>query len=376
MLSYFSNFRIKFFGGARRVDHRRAERAKPPAVARGGPAAPPERESPDDAARRLPNAIPIPIPSPRPPPAAASSGSSGYCAFWIERIESVRGLSPTAAAAAVRDAIRAAPPPHRPPEDDARLFAAAGGRALPYGDVAAWLRLRDAAPDAPRTLDPAVARFWRDRLGPPPRPSGADAADWSSRCRATALEAARVGREFGPGHRRRARGASRRRAGVFALCRVPRSPDPLHRSDPAAAAEPIPQPSAPARWPEQVADDPRPAAPRRSPATVPARPPSARRSPPASVPVSVPVSAGVGFALGGLVGGVVGGFKAGIAGLSKFRSRSSAADQPSSRRVPVARRRPRTPPRGGGRRARISGLRRRGATVERPSPARFVLAGS
>ena len=271
------------------------------------PSAPPEHESPDDRPAAAEGETPEP---PEPPLAAASSGSSGYCAFWIERLERVKGLSPEAAAAAVRETIRAAPAHHRPPEEDARLFAAAGGRELPYSDVVAWLRLRAAAPAAEKTLEPEVARFWRDRLGPPPA-SGTDAASWSSRCREAAREAARVGRSLNPAtvaalaaHPDAARG--------YLSCAA----SPVHRSVP-PAAEPS---SAPAAGPKPGGG----------------LPPGA----PAMVPSAFGATAAgagsrFGFALGGLVGGVVGGvvggFKAGIAGLSKFRSRSSAADEKTAR---------------------------------------------
>jgi len=268
------------------------------------PAAPPERESPDDRPAAAEGEAPEPPPAAAPSGASGASGASGYCAFWIERLESVQGLPPVAAAAAVRDALRAAPAPHRPPEDDARLFAAAGGRELPYGDVVAWLRLRAAAPAAERTLEPEVARFWRDRLGPPPA-SGADAVAWSSRCRAAAGAAARVGRSLDP-------------ATVAALAAHPDAAlgylscaaSPVHRS-----AEPAAEP------PSAPADGPKPAG-----------------FPPPAAPVTVPAAFGttaagsrVGFALGGLVGDVVGGvvdgFKAGVAGVSKFGFRPGAADE-------------------------------------------------
>lgn len=277
------------------------------------PAAPPERESPDDRPAAPESEAPAP---PEPPPAAApssSSGSSGYCAFWIERLERVKGLPPEAAAAAVREAIRAAPARHRPPEEDARLFAAAGGRELPYGDVVAWLRLRAAAPAAERTLEPEVARFWRDRLGSPPA-SGAEAASWSSRCRAAARAAARVGRGLDP-------------ATVAALAAHPDAA-PGYLS---CAASPVHRSAAPAAEPSSApADGPEPGA----PATVPAA-----FGAPATVPAAFGAPAAgagsrVGFALGGLVGGLVGGaadgFKAGVAGLSKFRSRPGAADEKSA----------------------------------------------
>jgi hypothetical protein len=291
----------------------RSRGAVPPAL--------PERESPDDRPAAAEGEAPEP---PKPPPAAASSGSSassGYCAFWIERLESVRGLPPEAAAAAVRDAIRAAPARHRPPEEDARLFAAAGGRELPYDDVVAWLRLRAAAPAAARTLKPEVARFWRDRLEPP-LASEADAASWSSRCREAAREAARVGRGLDP-------------ATVAALAAYPdavpgylrcaASPvhRPAHRSA-APAAEPAAEPlSAPADGPEPGGFPP-PAA----PATVPATFGTSAAS----------AGSRVGFALGGLVGGMVGGvaggvaggYRAGVAGLVKFHSRPGAADDKSA----------------------------------------------
>ncbi|MFO1419449.1 MAG: hypothetical protein U1F59_00515 [Candidatus Competibacteraceae bacterium] len=277
------------------------------------PPAPPERESPDDRPAAAEGEAPEP---PKPPSAAASSdssASSGYCAFWIERLESVRGLPPEAAAAAVRDAIRAAPARHRPPEEDARLFAAAGGRELPYGDVVAWLRLRAAAPAAARTLEPEVARFWRDRLGPPPA-LGADAASWSSRCRAAARAAARVGRGLDP-------------ATVAALAAYPDAV-PGYLS---CAASPVHRSAAPA------------AAPAAEPLSAPADGPKPGGFPPPAAPATVPATFGtsaasagsrMGFALGGLVGGVVGGvadgYRAGVAGLAKFRSRPGAADDKSA----------------------------------------------
>lgn len=299
-------------------------------------AVPPERESrdPDSAAALDPDGEP-PDPSPPDPP--------GYCAFWVERIERVRGLSPEAAAAAMREAIRAAPPPHRPPEDDARLFAAAGDPALPYGDVAAWLRLRDAAPCAPRTLDPAVARFWRDRLGPPPSGDGgrADAADWSARCRATALEAAGAGRALDP-------------ATVAALAAHPGAApgylrcaaSPVHRpadpaadpaTDPAVAREPVADGERPAR---PSPDDPPPG--RSPPFAPPASGPTAFGAP-ATVPATgvgsgvARVGSRVGLALGGLVGGLAGGAAAGFrAGFAKLRSPAAAADlsPPGARNPP------------------------------------------
>lgn len=264
------------------------------------PPAPPERASPNDRPASPEGEAPAP---PEPPPATAPSGSSGYCAFWIERLESVQGLPPEAAAAAVREAIRAAPARHRPLEEDARLFAAAGGRELPYGDVVAWLRLRAVAPAAERTLEPEVARFWRDRLGPPPA-SGADMASWSSRCREAAREAARVGRGLDP-------------ATVAALAAHPDAAPGYLR----CAASPVHRSAAPvAEPPSAPADSPKPAA----PATVPAA---------FGVPAASTGSR-VGFALGGLVGGLVGGaadgYRAGVAGLSKFRSRPGAVDEKSA----------------------------------------------
>lgn len=309
-------------------------------------AVPLERESPGDAAPAALDPDPDPVPAPAAAP-SGSPGSPGYCAFWIERIESVRGLSPTVAAAAVRDAIRAAAPPHRPPEDDARLFAAAGGQALPYGDVAAWLRLRDAAPDAPRTLDPAVARFWRDRLGPPPPVAvgGAGAADWSARCRATALEASRVGRELdpatvaalaahpdaAPGYLRCAASPAHRTPSTAADLAADLAADPA--ADPAADSEPPPAGR------EQVADDPPPA---RSPPLAPPTSGPTAFSAPVATSVSPGVGPGVGsgvagvssrvgLALGGLVGGLAGGAVDGFgAGLAKLRARPVTSDQPSS----------------------------------------------
>ena len=270
------------------------------------PPAPPERESSDDRPAAPEGEAPAPSePPPAAPPSGSSgsSGSSGYWAFWIERLESVQSLPPEAAAAAVRDAIRAAPARHRPPEEDARLFAAAGGRELPYGDVVAWLRLRAAAPAAERTLEPEVARFWRDRLGPPPA-SGADAASWSSRCRAAAGAAARVGCGLDPGT-------------VAALAAHPDAAPGYLR----CAASSVHQSAAPGAEPLSApADGPKPGA----PATVPA----AFGAPAASA------GSRVGFALGGLVGGLVGsvadGYRAGVAGLSKFRSWPGAANKKSA----------------------------------------------
>lgn len=267
------------------------------------PATPLEREPSDDAAAAESEA---PEP-PKPPPAAAAPGASGppdYCAFWIEHLEKVKGLPPEAAAAAVRDAIRAAPAHHRPPDEDAQLFAAAGGRELPYSDVVAWLRLRAVVPAIERTLEPDVARFWRDQLGPPPA-AGTSAASWSSRCRDAARAAAQVGCGLNP-------------ATVAALAAHPGAvlgylncaASSVHRSAPPSAVPP--------------------------PATS-ASPPTAG-SPPfsgpplgasATVPTAFGATAGgagsrLGFALGGLVGGVVGGvvggFKAGAASFSKWRS--------------------------------------------------------
>lgn len=265
-------------------------------------------------------------PPDRPDAARSPQDVARYCAFWIERLETAMVLPPDDARAAVREALRAAPPRHRPPEGDARLFAAAGGTALSYGDVVAWLKVRAAEPAAEKRIDPAVARFWLDRLGPPPAPGG-DLAAWSSLCGATAREAARAG-------------CGLTAAAAFAAC-----PDAA-RGYLNCASHPVHPPAgppaAPFRKPDARRGVPEPGA--DEPAPLPDNGPKLGAGWPSAGPAPAPAAFAAnaagsrfGLALGGLVGALAGGAVGG------FRTGLSSAFKPAPAAPPPVSTRPRAP---------------------------------
>ena len=129
----------------------------------------------------MPRTVPDP---PRP--------TSGYFAYWIDRLRLADDLPSPLAGRSVRAAIHAAPPACRPPPLEAWLFDAATGHGdgLDCGHVVGWLRLRRALGDATGALDPETARHWHERLGAPPRSS---TPRWARRVRAVARDAGPLG---------------------------------------------------------------------------------------------------------------------------------------------------------------------------------------